>query len=334
MRVIVIVNRVEEIGPRQTTTMLITSCVQLGMTVVVASVDSFSIAGASGDNQLSVTGRLLPDPSTAGTDWKVTDTLGCCQNSNSSRRQTFELQSDDTLLIRTNPGRDQSRAPLHDSFLDFCLVASDSGVRVINAPQRLKFMASKAVLSLIAPRFRPPMVVSHDPSMLASFIRDSNVTCVAKPLVGSRGQDVIRIDPGEAAIEVTLSKTFGDRGIIVQHFVKGEQPGDQRVIVVNGRVLESDKHIAGIHRVPARGEFRANLHAGATAEPLLLDTHQRECLEHVGQLLTQFGIQLAGVDLIGDQVIELNVFSTGGLFDASRFAEIDFADLAVKKLLQ
>ncbi len=44
------------------------------------------------------------------------------------------------------------------------------------------------------------------------------------------------------------------------------------------------------------------------------------------------GIQLAGIDLIGNKVIEFNVFSTGGLYDANQFAGLDFADLIVRAL--
>jgi glutathione synthase len=45
----------------------------------------------------------------------------------------------------------------------------------------------------------------------------------------------------------------------------------------------------------------------------------------VGPVLVAHGIRLAGLDVIGDVVVEVNVFSTGGLFDAERFSGADFS---------
>ena len=73
--------------------------------------------------------------------------------------------------------------------------------------------------------------------------------------------------------------------------------------------------------------------SGGSAEPLSLSTQERETIEHSASLLLQNGIVLAGIDLIGAKVIEFNVFSTGGIYDACHFAGFDFADKIVSELL-
>ena len=46
--------------------------------------------------------------------------------------------------------------------------------------------------------------------------------------------------------------------------------------------------------------------------------------EAVGPRLQEDGIHLAGLDIIGEKVVEVNTFSPGGLPDASRFYGVDF----------
>jgi len=46
------------------------------------------------------------------------------------------------------------------------------------------------------------------------------------------------------------------------------------------------------------------------------------------------GLFLAGLDFIGDRIIEVNAFSTGGLRDAERFASVDFCAAIVDAIEQ
>jgi glutathione synthase len=96
--------------------------------------------------------------------------------------------------------------------------------------------------------------------------------------------------------------------------------------MLDGEPLMKEGHLAAIRRVPAQGDFRSNLHAGGSPEPAELSAEQRRTLSSAGPLLRQEGIRLAGVDLIGTRIIELNVYSTGGLRDAERFSDQDFCD--------
>jgi glutathione synthase len=66
---------------------------------------------------------------------------------------------------------------------------------------------------------------------------------------------------------------------------------------------------------------------------LQLSSQQREAVEHAAAILYADGIRLAGIDLIGTKVIEFNVFSTGGLYDASQFAGQDFAKRIIDRLV-
>ena len=62
-------------------------------------------------------------------------------------------------------------------------------------------------------------------------------------------------------------------------------------------------------RIPKPGETRGNLAAGGTgvAQPLTL--RDREIASHLAPILDARGILLAGIDVIGDSLTEINVTS-------------------------
>lgn len=352
MRIFVFVNNVSEIGYRQTTALLIAAFYNQGHQVFLANVGDLSLVGqqnpGAADGKPEVgsgfresvaeqwTTRLLARafelPRALGT---TTDSKGVADAAASfaeSKPQQFDIQAGDLIFIRTNPGRDIERSVRHLAFLELCYVASRLGIRVVNEPAKLSFYASKSAVAVLPARFRPEMIVSSDPSSILEFVRIADCDCVLKPLVGSRGDNVIRVSRESRDVEKILSEKFEERTIVAQHFVPSDEQGDKRVVVLNGELIQMGNHLAGIHRVPARGEFRANLHAGGTAHPLSLSEDQREAAIEAAKILCAAGIQLAGIDLVGSKVIEFNVFSTGGLYDANRFAQADFAANIVTQL--
>ncbi len=352
MRVFVFVNQVQEIGFRQTTALLIAAFYRQGHDVFLADVDGLTICGSQnylselsytseshsrdqpanscGNCVLAKSVQLKLESTNQANSNQVSEFAKSIQD---SHFEPVEIHSNDLILIRTNPGRDIQRLPQHRTFLELCQVAKSSGIQIINDPEKLSFFASKASVNLLPAKYRPEMMLSHDPSLIASFIKQANCDCVVKPLLGSRGQDVVRVNAQTNDIEKTLSR-FNGQSIVVQHFITSGEPGDKRVVVFDGQLINHAGHFAGIHRLPPSGDFRANLHVGGTAQPLALTTEQQEAVMLAAQMLRGAGIKLAGVDLVGSKVIEFNVFSTGGMYDANQFAGFDFAEAITKMIVE
>ena len=333
MKVFVAVNRVDEIGYRQTTALLIAAFVRLGHTVSIAGVADFSVdtsleqsSEEKRGTRFSVDCKTLP--SNSDCDSNAVEAFA----RSDVMARSHSIEPGDLILIRSNPGRDTDRTATHDSFLDLCRAAQANGIRVINDPSHLKYFASKASLAAVDPRFCPSMIVSNRSDLIAEFVRQSATNCVIKPLVGSRGQNVIRVSHDDEGLESLVESTFNSVGIVAQHFVSADHPGDKRVVVLCGEVLEIDGHLAGIERRPAPDDFRANLHTGGTAHSLTLSDSARVTAQYAAKLLFKHGIWLAGVDLIGDKIIEFNVFSTGGLFDAESYSGVSFSEAIAKRI--
>ncbi len=331
MNVFVFVNDATGIGPRQTTAMLIASLLNRGYQVMLAGVDGFEVRNGGFPCWISST-ALTPGTGSSPPWTSETVALHCAQST--ATPQPTACRPGDLILIRTNPGRDNDRAAIHQSCLHFCELAQQFGVRVVNDPAHLERFASKASLALLPESLRPAMTVSSRPATIAQFVVDSRRPCVIKPLIGSRGESVIRVTPDDDVIELAQEE-FNGRPMVAQHFIDTSEPGDKRVLVLDGQILEDPASgtPAGIRRTPASGDFRANLHAGGQAVPLELSQRERTVVTEAASLLNQQGIWLAGIDLVAAQIIEFNVFSTGGLYYAQQFSGLDFAGQIVDQLL-
>lgn len=78
--------------------------------------------------------------------------------------------------------------------------------------------------------------------------------------------------------------------------------------------------------------MRSNIHAGGKlAEAEVTDTALR-IAEIVRPKLVQDGMFLVGLDVVGDKLMEINVFSPGGLGSAQKFTKINFCRVVIEAL--
>jgi ribosomal protein S6--L-glutamate ligase len=124
---------------------------------------------------------------------------------------------------------------------------------------------------------------------------------VIKLLEGTQGIGVILAETRKAAEAVIEAFRNLDANILVQEYIKEAQGADIRCFVVAGQV------VAAIHRQALPGEFRSNLHRGATAAKIKLSPEERSTAIRAAKTL---GLNVSGVDIIrsnrGPLVIEVN----------------------------
>lgn len=244
------------------------------------------------------------------------------------------LDDVDAVLIRTSPGRDPARAWLHASALVICRLLVDRGVLVVNDPDGLARAATKLWLYAVPERFRPRTLVSRDHATVRAFVRSCVGGAVLKPSAGTRGDDVFLVRQGSydnlnQIIDVLTRAGF----VMAQEFVPEAVDGDMRLILVDGRPLEVDGAYAAVRRVPSGDDFRSNVHVGARVAPGYPTERHLELARDVGARLSAIGVFIAGLDLIGDKVVEVNAYSAGGLTDADRFHDRDFTGAIVDAIL-
>jgi glutathione synthase len=107
---------------------------------------------------------------------------------------------------------------------------------------------------------------------------------------------------------------------LIQPFQPEISEGDFRVFLLDGQIL------ASFARVPAAGGFISNLAQGGAAVAKPLTTIQIEKLTQLGAFLKTVGIVLAGADVIGDKISEVNITSPTGLVSLLKLEGQRYAD--------
>src|SRR5690606_23061344 len=109
----------------------------------------------------------------------------------------------------------------------------------------------------------PPTMIARDLSSLLAF-KHEHGDIILKPLYGSGGAGVFRLDPNDRNL-ASLHELFTGMNrepLIAQKFLPAVAKGDKRIILVDG------EPVGAINRVPAAGETRSNMHVGGRPEKI------------------------------------------------------------------
>jgi glutathione synthase len=318
MRFLFLVNDVNAIAPSQTTAMLIAAAAR-GYSVWVTDVTALSCANHG-----------LPQAYAKNLKVRSEDTLPTLMAQLAHlpwETVPLDRSAIDILFIRTNPARDLARSAAHQTAIAFTRLAQDRGVQVINRPDGLIRAATKLYLLELPAFVRPATLVSQNRAEIVAFIEKLQGPAVVKPLQGTRGSDVFFVaSHADKNLNQMLDVILRQGLAMVQSCIPNAEAGDTRVVVLNGQILEIDGQPGAIHRVPSQGDFRSNLHTGGMAKPGVISAEMRQVAAAIGEKLVGDGLLLVGLDFMGGQLLEINVFSTGGLRDAERFTGKAFAE--------
>ncbi|MBU0513669.1 MAG: glutathione synthase [Proteobacteria bacterium] len=211
------------------------------------------------------------------------------------------------LFLRKDP-------PLMHQTMEFLTPVSDQ-VFIINSTVGQMVANSKLYL-LNFPDIIPETHISRDPGRLKRVIEEFGGDMMVKPLYRFRGEGVIKVslrdrDNLNSLINyyVKSYKPYTAReAIMVQEYLEVvKTEGDVRIMLLAGEILGAMK------RVPAQGDFRTNIHAGATpAKHVVTESDRRICRTIKDRLIAD-GLWFVGLDVIGDRLVEINVVSPGGI---------------------
>jgi glutathione synthase len=205
--------------------------------------------------------------------------------------------------------------------------AAAGGARVFNDPRAVRDHSEK--LSILEfPQFIPDTLVAREPEALQAFI-DEMGDAILKPVDGMGGAGVFRVarsDPNRNVIVETLTDN-GARTIVAQRFLPGIAQGDKRILLIGGKVVPW-----ALARIPKPGETRGNLATGGTGVAQPLTARDREIAEHLTPLLAARGILLAGIDVIGDCLTEINVTSPTCFVEIAQQSGFDVAGMFMDAL--
>ncbi|MBU1698516.1 MAG: glutathione synthase [Candidatus Eisenbacteria bacterium] len=256
------------------------------------------------------------------------------QGKKRSRIERITVDDLDVLMLRNDPSTEPGfRAWAQTSGINFGRVAMRHGVIVLNDPNGLAKAMNKMYFQLFPEEVRPRTLITMDRAEIKAFIEEMGGTAVLKPLQGSGGSGVFLVKPEHKAnLNQMIESLTRDGYIIAQEYLPSASEGDTRFFVMNGRPLRYKGKYAAFRRVRTGDDMRSNIHAGGKLrEAVITDVHLKVA-EIVRPKLVQDGMFLVGLDIVGDRLMEINVFSPGGLGSAQKFEKVNFTYAVIDAL--
>ncbi len=240
----------------------------------------------------------------------------------------------DVLMLRNDPSTDTGfRAWAQTAGIIFGRVAMRHGVVVLNDPNGLAKAMNKMYFQMFPEEVRPRTIITRDRDEIRAFAKEQGDKIVLKPLQGSGGQGVFLVGKNELAnLNQMIDAVSRDGYVIAQEYLHAAADGDTRLFLMNGRPLRYKGKYAAFRRVRSGEDMRSNIHAGGTLKAAeLTDTHMR-LAEIVRPKVVMDGMFLVGLDIVGDKLMEINVFSPGGLGSAQKFEKVNFSHAVIQAL--
>ena len=211
--------------------------------------------------------------------------------------------------------------------LDLLSAMEEYGLKLINSRESLEIASDKFLTSLFLEKHKlptPKTIVCENPEDAISAFEELGGDIVIKPLYGSRGVGITRIQDKGFAENVIYTLGQLNEIYYLQEFVEHKNQ-DIRILVIGGKV------IAGMYRVS--DSWKTNIHAGATMKPIDM-TKEMQTLAIKAAEVTR--TEIAGIDIVetskGLSILEVN--SVPGFTALQRVTEVNLAEEMVDYFLK
>ena len=324
MNLAFIINDIETERPAYTTVYLALTAHKMGHKIYLIGAGDLAYTA---DGMMSARARTVN-----GTKYKSSETfLSAMQKDEPVNITSEDL---DVLFIRNDPSDDMhERTWAQNSPYVFGQIAMKNGVLVLNHPETLPNSINKMYFQHFPEIIRPRTIITRDPKEIDDFFKAEKGKMILKPLQGSGGKNVFLIEEKtKKNLNQIIEAISRDGYVIAQEYLPKAKDGDTRMFLMNGKPLQVDGKYAAIRRVNSNGDIRSNIHAGGHPEPAKVDAEMLQLADALRPKLIQDGMFLIGIDIVGDKLMEVNVFSPGALNMMCKEYEVDFAKAVIEDI--
>jgi glutathione synthase len=260
--------------------------------------------------------------------------LASVQDDAEQHRDDISISDLDVLFMRNDPAEDMSERPWAvTSGVLFAQLSVAAGTLVVNDPASLANAVNKTYFQHFPEVVRPRTLISRDADEIGAFIKEIGAGAVLKPLQGSGGTSVFFVSDEESPNLNQMIEAVGRDGYIVaQERLPDAENGDVRLFLMNGEPLIAAGHYAAFRRVNPTADGRSNMRVGGRAEAVKVDDAMLQVADAVRPKLLADGMFLVGLDIVGDKLMEVNVFSPGGLGTCETLYKTKFTDVVIDAL--
>ena len=229
---------------------------------------------------------------------------------------TIELKNLDVILMRKDP-------PFDIEYITTTYIldmAHQAGTLVVNQPSSLRDYNEKMFITQFS-QCCTPLLISRDSDKLRDFVSEHE-DVILKPLDGMGGTSIFRVSPQDHNLSVILETItqYNKKTVMAQCFIPEITQGDKRILLIDGNPVPY-----ALARIPAEGETRGNLAAGANSVGLALSDNDLWICEQIAPTLKEKGILFAGIDVIGNYLTEINITSPTCIRELDTLYDLDIA---------
>ncbi|MFC1761654.1 glutathione synthetase [Planctomycetota bacterium] len=321
MKLGIVVNVIESDAAGATTYRLAADAINTGHTVWIMSTGNLAY---DTDDTIGALARTVAPGQYSAAQFLAT------MKSDKAITKWITLDHLDVLLLRSNPS--VQRAWAQSAGIHFGRLAMRHGVIVLNDPNGLAKAMNKLYLQTFPKAVRPRTLVTRHLGRIKKFL-DREGTVILKPLQGSGGKGVFIVRSDETHnLEEIFDSISRDGYVMAQEYLPAASQGDTRLFLMNGIPLQYQGKYAAFRRIRTGDDIRSNIHAGGRLRPAELDDTMFQLAEMVRPRLVEDGMFLVGLDIVGDKLMEINVFSPGGFGSAQIFEKVNFTDAVLEAL--
>lgn len=325
MKIGFLVNDVDTERPSAATTVIAHAAASMGHEAFMIGVGELTYDSAKG---IRAVGRLTPE----GQELAQPEWLARVQ-SDEADRVPVAAKDLDVLYLRYNPGENPGQHPWEaDSGIVFGQAAVLEGTVVLSDPFTLAHAVNKMYLEHLPEEVRPRTIITRSYEEIVRFHEQQGGRIVLKPLEGYGGQDVYLVKEDADNLAQIVESLARSSYVIAQEFLEAAADGDTRLFLFNGKPLLHEGKYAAVKRVNETGDFRSNMSLGGRPHRAEITPRMLEIAEIVRPRLVADGIFDAGLDIVGDKLVEINTISSGGLNAASKLEGVSFGEPVVRMI--
>ena len=210
--------------------------------------------------------------------------------------------------------------------LDLLNAMEEYGLKLINSRESLEIASDKFLTSIYLDRHSiptPKTVICENPNDALGSFEELGRDIVLKPLYGSKGVGITRINDKGFAENVFYTLAQLNHIFYLQEFIEHSNR-DIRVLVLG------NKAIAGMYRVS--DNWKTNIHSGATMEPIELTKDIKNLAIKAAKITKT---EIAGVDIVESErgLLVLEVNSIPGFTALQKVCDINLAEEIVSYFL-
>lgn len=216
------------------------------------------------------------------------------------QNQEILIEEFDMVFFRPDPpvDIDYINATYIFDFVD------ESKTVFINHPKAIRNFNEKLHITYF-PDFVPENIVTANINEIKNFV-EVHSKAVIKPLNMCFGSGVFCLDKDDINLNTLIksSTNNGSKIVMVQKYLENAKLGDKRVLLLGDDVLEQC-----VIKAPLKNDFKFSQHSDEYLKKAVLTDKERELCKIVARKLNSIGLPMAGLDLIDEKIIEINITS-------------------------